>query len=158
MPPTQAKKSRALLIGRRVLDEDLSSVLSGYGYFVEHCRTRLEGVRKFRQHRPALVIVDMDAVSGLPERFFRFFRLVREHSIVLVAADKQQESLAARYLLWGAQDVLRLPLRHNDLNFTLSRTSVYHRKMVRSSFLRNLFYFGIAMTPLWVLALYLALR
>jgi DNA-binding response OmpR family regulator len=156
--PTDAKKSRALLIGRRVLDEELRAVLSGYGYIVDHCRTRLEGIRKFRQNRPALVIVDMAAVSGLPERLFRFFRLVREHSIVLIAADKSQEPKAARYLLWGAHDVLRLPLLHNELNFTLSRTSVYHRKLVRRSFLRNLFYFGFAMTPLWVLALYLAWR
>jgi DNA-binding NtrC family response regulator len=154
----EAKKSRALLIGRRVLDEDLRTILSGYGYMVEHCRTRLEGVRKFREHNQALVIIDVEAIGGFPERLFRFFRRLREHSIVLVAVDKLQEQQAAHLLLWGAHDVLRLPLYHNELNFTLSRTSVYHRDLVRGSFLRNIFYFCIAMAPLWVLVLYFALR
>lgn len=156
--PGSEKKIRALLIGRRVLDEDLRAILGGYGYLVEHCRTRLEGIKAFRRNRQALVIVDVDAVNGFPARFFRFFQMVREHAIVLVAADKAQEGQAARFMLWGAHDVVRLPLQHNDLNFTLSRTSVYHRELVRSSFYRNLFYFGVAMVPLWVLALYLALR
>jgi DNA-binding response OmpR family regulator len=156
MPAT--KKNRALLIGRRVLDDELRSVLNGYGYFVEHCRTRLEGIRKFREHRQSLVIVDVEAINGFPERLFRFFRLVREHSIVLVAADKVQEPQVARYLLWGAHDVLHLPLRRDDLNFTLSRTSAYHRMLVRSSFIRNTLYFGLAMLPLWVMAVFLALR
>jgi DNA-binding response OmpR family regulator len=155
--PVDAKKSRALLIGRRLLDDEIRGVLNGYGYLVEHCRTRLEGVLKFRGQPQSLVIVDVESIHGLPERLFRFFRLVREHSIVLVAADRKQESQATRYLLWGAHDVLRLPLRHEELNFTLSRTSAYHRNMVRSSFVRNALYFGLTMLPLWALALYAAL-
>ena len=153
-----AKKSKALLIGRRVLDEELRIILNGYGYAVEYCRTRQEGIRSFRKHRHPLVVVDAEAVNGFPERFFRFFRMVPGHSIVLVAADAGQEPRAARYLLWGAHDVLRLPLHHTDLNITLSRTSGYHRKMVRHTFLKNLAYFGLAMLPLWALVLFLIRR
>lgn len=140
------------------MDEELRATLNGYGYFVEHCRTRLEGTRKFREHRQSLVIVDVDAVSGYPERLFRFFRLVRENAIVLVAAKGEQRTEATRYLLWGAHDVLQLPLRREALNFTLSRTSAYHRDMVRSMYLRNVLYFGLAMLPLWAVLLFLVLR
>ena len=157
MADTQ-KHYRALIVGRKSLDEELSSILSGYGYFVEHCRTRLEGVRKFRSHKQSLVILDIEAVQGLPERLFRFFRLVRENSIVLVAADGRRQTQASRYLLWGAHDVLHLPLDRDALNFTLSRTSAYHRSLVRSTFLKNVLYFGAAMLPLWVILLYYVLH
>jgi DNA-binding response OmpR family regulator len=152
------KSYRALIVGRKSLDEELSGILSGYGYFVEHCRTRLEGVKKFRSHKQSLVILDIEAVQGLPERLFRFFRLVRENSIVLVASDIRRQPQASRYLLWGAHDVLHLPLDRDALNFTLSRTSAYHRSLVRSTFLRNVFYFSAAMLPLWALLLYYVLH
>ena len=156
--PTSQKSYRALIVGRKSLDEELNSILSGYGYFVEHCRTRLEGVRKFRSHRQSLVILDIEAIQGLPERLFRFFRLVRENSIILVAADSRRQPQASRYLLWGAHDVLQLPLNRDTLNFTLSRTSAYHRSLVRSTFLKNALYFGAAMLPLWVILLYYVLN
>ena len=149
-----AKKYRALIVGRKSLDEELSGILSGYGYFVEHCRTRLEGVRKFRSQKQSLVILDIEAIHGLPERLFRVFRLVRENSIVLVATDGRRQPQASRYLLWGAHDVLQLPLDRDALNFTLTRTSAYHRSLVRSTFLKNCLYFGLAMLPLWVMLLY----
>jgi len=153
------KNYRALIIGRQSLDEELNGILSGYGYFVEHCRTRLEGVRKFRSHKQALVILDIDAVQGgLPERLFRFFRLVRENSIVLVASESRRQAQASRYLLWGAHDVLDLPLDRDALNFTLSRTSAYHRSLVRSTFFKNLLYFGATMIPLWAILLYYVLH
>jgi DNA-binding NtrC family response regulator len=156
--PDSQKHYRALIVGRKSLSDELSSILSGYGYFVEHCRTRLEGVGKFRSHKQSLVIVDIEAVQGLPERFFRFFRLVRENSIVLVATDSRRRPQASRYLLWGAHDVLQLPLDRDTLNFTLRRTSTYHRSLVRSTFLKNALYFGLAMLPVWGIFLYFALN
>ena len=157
MSESDHKRNRALLIGRRVLDDELRSVLNGYGYVVEHSRTRLDGIRKFRAQRQSLVIVDIEAVNGFPERLFRFFRLVRENAIVLVASGPQQ-SEASRYLLWGAHDILQLPLKRDALNFTLSRTSAYHRALVRATFYRNAAWFGAAMLPLWVTLLFVALR
>lgn len=152
------KNHRALIIGRKSLHEDLNGILSGYGYFVEHCLTRLEGVVRFRSHRQALVILDMEAIQGFPERLFRFFRLVRKNAIVLVTVDDKTGPQAARYLIWGAHDVLHMPLKRDNLNFILSRTSAYHRSLVRSTFYKSMLYFGLAMLPLWALLLYLVLR
>jgi DNA-binding response OmpR family regulator len=152
------KSYRALIVGRKSLHEELSVILGGYGYFVEHCRTRLEGAKKFRSHKQSLVILDVETIQGFPERLFRFFRLVRENSIVLVAAESRTQTQVSRYLLWGAHDVLHLPLNRDALNFTLSRTSAYHRSMVRSTFLKNAFFFGMTMVPLWGILLYYVLH
>jgi DNA-binding response OmpR family regulator len=151
------KRNRALLIGRRVLDDELRMVLKGYGYMVEHSRTRDEGIRNFRSKRQALVIIDIEAVNGFPERFFRFFRMVRSNAIVLVASGPNQSEVS-RFLLWGAHDVLQLPLKRDALNFTLSRTSAYHRALVRATFYRNAAWFAAAMLPLWLALLLVSLR
>jgi ActR/RegA family two-component response regulator len=153
----EPKRNRALLIGRRVLDDELRSVLKGYGYMVEHSRTREEGIRNFRAKRQALVIIDIEAVNGFPERLFRFFRMVRSNAIVLVASGPNQAE-ASRFLLWGAHDVLQLPLKRDALNFTLSRTSAYHRALVRATFYRNAAWFAAAMLPLWLALLFVSLR
>lgn len=157
MPNAKPKRNRAILIGRRVLDDELNAALAGYGYLIEHSPTRLEGIRKFRSLRPALVIIDVEAISGFPERLFRFFRLIRDNVIVLVACEPNQAD-ASRYLLWGAQDIIHLPLKHDTLNFTLSRASTFHRDLVRATFYRNAAWFGLAMLPLWGMLLYVALR
>ena len=148
------KKYRALIIGRKSLDDELSSILNGYGYFVDHSRNRIEGVRKFRAHKQSLVILDVEMIQGFPERLFRYFRLVRESSVVLVAADAGYQAKASRFLVWGAHDILSLPLNRDAVNFTLGRTSAYHRSLVRSTFLKNVFFFAAALLPLWALFLY----
>lgn len=150
------KPGRALLIGRRVSDPELQGVLSGYGYRVEHYDTRDAGVRAFRGQKQALVIVDAEAITGFPERFFRFFGMVRDNAIVLVAAGPQVTE-ASRYLLWGAHDILPFPLKREALNFTLTRASGYHRSLVRATFLRYVAWFSAAMAPLWAAVVYLSL-
>ena len=149
-----AKKHRALLIGGGALADELRPVLNNFGYFVEHDATRLDGVRKFRDRRHSLVVVDSDVVTGNPERFFRFFQ-VAGGAIVLVASGKEHRpDASSRYLLWGAHDVIQLPLRPDALSFILGRTSAYHRRVLRMAFYRHVLYFGAAITPLWALLLY----
>ncbi len=149
------KPGRALLIGRRVADPELQNVLSGYGYRVEHCETRDDGIRAFRGQKQALVIVDAEAINGFPERFFRFFGMVRDNAIVLVAAGPQVNE-ASRYLLWGAHDILPFPLKPEALNFTLTRASAHHRSLVRATFVRYMAWFSAVMLPLWAAVLYLS--
>jgi DNA-binding response OmpR family regulator len=153
-----AKKHRALLIGGGGLADELQAVLESFGYFVEHCQTRGEGVRKFRERRQALVVVDAGVMQGAPERFFRFFGMSGGGAIVLVASGKERRADTARYLLWGAHDVILLPLRPDALRFILGRTSAYHRRVLRGAFYRNALYFGVAVLPFWGILLYFVLR
>ncbi len=154
----EARKHQALLIGGVALAEQLRAILNSFGYFVEHCPSRPEGVRSFRRHRQSLVIVDAELIGGYPERFFRFFRLARGEAIVLVASRPGAADESSRYLLWGAHDVISVPLRPDALSFILGRASTYHRRVLRAAFYRNALYFGAAVIPLWGILLYFVLR
>jgi PleD family two-component response regulator len=149
---------RILVIGSHQLEADLRVVLSSHGYFVEHCRTRLEGLRQFRARKQSIVILDMVAIQGFPTRLFRFFRQVRASTVVLIAADKQEQALASRYLLSGAHDILHLPLNVEALNSTLSRVSLYQRSIVRSVFIKHALFFAALMLPIWAALIYVILR
>lgn len=155
----ETPRSHALLIGGDVVGTELQGILRGYGYLVEQCRSTLDATRLYRQKKQALVIVETEVLRGFPGRLFRFFRMLNPQAVVLVAAapSRSGSTGTSRYLLWGAHDVIQLPLQRDALNFTLSRTSAYHRQLVRGIFLRNLFWFGLAVLPLWGLALYLLL-
>jgi DNA-binding response OmpR family regulator len=156
--PADVRKHRALLIGGGAHSDQLQTILNSFGYFVEHSPTRREGIRSFRKHRQSLVIVDAESIGGYPERFFRYFRLARSEALVLVASGRNADIESSRYLMWGAHDVIPLPLRPDALSFILGRASAYHRRVLRAAFYRNALYFGAAMVPLWGILLYFAMR
>ena len=59
----EANRDRVLVISNRgEVRNELVTLLSGYGYFVEYCATRREGIRKFRSHKQSIVILDVNAL------------------------------------------------------------------------------------------------
>jgi len=155
---TKNQHQRVLVIGSKRLEEDLRVVLNSHGYFVEHCRTRLEGMRQFRARKQAIVILEMVVIQGFPTRLFRFFRKVRASTVVLIAAGKQEQATASRYLHSGAHEILHLPLNLETLNSTLNRVSLYQRSIVRNVFFKHAIFFALLMLPIWAGLIYLTLR
>lgn len=152
-------RDRVLVISNRSeIRNELVTLLSGYGYFVEYCATRTEGVRKFRSHRQSLVIVDMGSLRAYPLRLFRFIRLVRRNAIVLIAAHKNEEAIAFSRIPLGAFDVLQLPLKTESLKLTLQRAQNHYRLTLENIFVKNVIFFGILIAPIWVLLAYLLIR
>src|SRR3989338_9216788 len=152
-------RQRVLVVsGRDELRNELITLLSGYGYFVEFCRNRLEAARKFRAHKQHLVILDMAALRFFPKRLFEFFRRIRRHSIMLIAADKEQEHDALRHLPLGAYDVLSLPLKTDSLRQTLHRALEHHRLLLENLFVKNLVFFGLLLLPVWAGLVFVLLR
>jgi len=149
---------RVLIIGSHRLESDLRVVLNSHGYFVEHSRSRLEGMRQFRARKQAIVILDMGIMQGFPARIFRFFHKVRASTVVLIAAGREDQPAASRYLLSGAHDILQLPLNLETLNSTLERIFVYQRSVVRSVFIKHALFFAALTLPIWVGLIYIVLR
>lgn len=152
-------RHRVLVISRSPdLRNELVTLLSGYGYFVEFCHSRMEGVRKFRAHKQSIVIVDVPALRTFPMRLFRFIRMIRRNAIVLIAANRKEEAEAVQKLDLGAYDILHLPLQTDFLKLTLSRALEHHRLMVENIFVKNVVFFGLLMSPIWATLAYLMIR
>jgi DNA-binding NtrC family response regulator len=154
-----ANRHRVLVISRSAdLRNELVTLLSGYGYFVEFCQNRMEGVRKFRAHKQSIVILDVPVLRNFPRRLFRFFRMIRRNTIVLIAANRKEEAEAVQRLDLGAYDVLHLPLKTDFLKLTLSRAVEYHKMMIENIFVKNVVFFGLLLLPIWALMGYLIVR
>lgn len=149
-------RHRVLVISRSPdLRNELVTLLSGYGYFVEFCQNRMEGVRKFRAHKQSIVILDVPVLRNGPKRLFDYFRTIRRNTIVLIAANRKDEVEAVQKLDLGAYDVLNLPLKTDILKLTLKRALEHHRLMLENLFVKNVLFFSLLMLPLWAYLAYL---
>jgi DNA-binding NtrC family response regulator len=149
-------RHRVLVISpSTTLRNELVTLLSGYGYFVEHSASRSEGVRKFRAHKQPIVILDIPVLKYWPARLFKLFQLVRKNTIVLIAANKKEEASAFQLMRLGAYDVLNLPLKTDFLKLTLTRALSHHKMLIESIFVKNTLFFGLFMLPIWVLIVWL---
>lgn len=152
-------RHRVLVISRSSdLRNELVTLLSGYGYFVEFCQNRLEGVRKFRAHKQSIVILDVPVLQNFPQRLLRFFATIRRNTIVLIAANRKDEVEAVQKLDLGAYDILHLPLKTDILKATLNRALEHHRLQMENAFVKNLIFFSLLMAPLWLYLAYLLLK
>jgi DNA-binding NtrC family response regulator len=151
-------RHRVLVISRsRDLRNELVTLLSGYGYFVEFCQSRMEGIRKFRAHKQSIVILDVPVLRTFPLRLFRFIQMIRRNTIVLIAANRKEEAEAVQRLNLGAYDILHLPLQTDFLKLTLKRALDHHKLTVENIFVKNTVFFGLLMAPLWAILAYLIL-
>lgn len=152
-------RQRVLIISRSLeTRNEMVTLLSGYGYYVEYCQSRMEGVRKFRAHKPPILVLDIPVLRVFPKRLFRLIQKVRKNTIILIAAHKREEDQAFEHLKLGAYDVLNLPLKTDFLKLTLSRALAHHRLLLENIFVKNTMLFSLLMLPIWVVLAVLLLR
>lgn len=155
----EANRHRVLVIsGNTEVSNELVTLLSGYGYFVEYCQGRMEGLRKFRAHKQPIVILDMKVLRIFPKRLFRFIHSIRKNTIVLIAASKKEEAEAFDRVSMGAYDVLNLPLKTDYLKLTLNRAMAHHRLTLENIFVKNVVFFSLLVSPIWAYLAYLVVK
>jgi len=153
--PGEARHRVLVISSSNDTRNELVTLLSGYGYFVEFCRDRLEGIRRFRAHKQSIVILDVHALRLFPRRLFRYFNAIRQNTIILIAANRKEEAEAIERLDLGAYDILHLPLRTDFLKLTLNRALQHHKLLMENLFVKNVLFFGIIMMPIWALLIIL---
>lgn len=152
-------RHRVLVIsGSMETRNEMVTLLSGYGYYVEYSHSRMEGIRKFRSHKPPILVLDIPVLRVFPKRLFRLIQKVRKNTIILIAAHKREEAQAFEHLKLGAYDVLNLPLRTDFLKLTLSRALAHHRLLLENIFVKNAMLFSLLMLPIWLTLAVLILR
>ncbi len=154
-----SSRQRVLVISKNDdLGHELVTILSGYGYFVEHVPDRMEGMRRFRAHKQSILIFDVHSLRRFSKRIFAMIKTVQKNAIVLVAANPGEEELAFQQLKLGAYDILSVPLKMDFLKLTLNRALDHHKLILDNLFARHALFFAGLMLPVWVAALFVFLR
>ncbi len=154
-----SNRHRVLVISQNAeLRYSLVTLLSGYGYFVEEAKSRIEGIQKFRAQKQSILIIDYPILRIFTKRLFKLVKLIRKNAIVLIAAQKKDQEQAYFQLGEGAYDILPLPLKTSSLMHTLNRAQNYHQTIVENLFIKNLVFFTLILSPVWLLTIYLLLK
>ncbi len=153
----EKNRPRLLVICRNAaVRNDLVTLLTGYGYYVDYVDTRKAGIESFQEHKQPIVIMDVPALTPSPGRVFRLFRVYRRNPVLLIAASREEETRLYPYLRSGVFDIVQLPLRTEYLPFVLRRLMEHSRLANQNEFLRGLLGVVFAFLPLWIgLLLYL---
>jgi len=149
-------RHRVLVISKNDdLRNDLVTLLSGYGYFVDDFKDRLEGIRQFRAHKQSIIILDIPILRRFSKRIFYLIKMIQINAVVLIAAHHKETQIAFQHMKKGAYDILNLPLKTEFLIQTIERAQSHHRTILENMFVKNVLFFGLLMAPLWLLTFYL---
>jgi DNA-binding response OmpR family regulator len=147
----EKNRTRLLLVCKdQRLSNDLVTLLTGYGYYVDYVATRKEGVHKFKQYKQAIVIFDVASLPRYPSHLFRVFRVYMSSPKILIIAKQEEEELVYPYLNNAVYDIIQLPLRFEYLNFTLRRLVTYDNLCARFEFLSTVMKLVLYTSPLWI--------
>ncbi len=148
-------RTRLLVISKDGrLRNDLVTLLTGYGYFVDYVDSRIGGLRKFRETKHAIVIIDVPTLPREPSHFFRSFRVYSRNPIFLIAAKDEEMIKVEPYLKKEVYDIVNIPLKMVYLNFSLKRLVDHMERMRSNEFLKTAIILAALATPIWLVLMY----
>jgi DNA-binding NtrC family response regulator len=151
-------RTRLLVISKdEAMRNSLVTLLTGYGYFVDYVENRHDGLRKFRENKHAIAIVDVHTLPRVPAHFFRAFRIYKRNPIIVIAANDEEMPRVYPYLCRDVYDILQLPLKMEYLDFTLKRLVEHNRLMKNNEFLKMLLLMLALIAPIWITLFYVLL-
>lgn len=136
---------------------DLVTLLTGYGYYVDYVESRAAGIKNFREHKQAIVIIDVPALPQFPERMFKLFSIYKRNPVILIAAQKTEENSIYQYMQQGVYDIVQLPLKPVYQHYVLRRLVEHSAMREKNEFLRNIATLLLLGIPVLSLALILLL-
>ena len=147
----EKNRTRLLIICRdQQLTNNLVTLLTSYGYYVDYCFSRKEGILKFKQHKQAIVIFEAALLPKYPRHLFRIFKIYSSNPKILITAKAEEEEKIYPFLNNGVYDIIQLPLRYEYLDFNMRRLVAYDTLSARYEFLHMLMKLVLFSSPLWV--------
>lgn len=147
----EKNRTRLLIVcSDQNLTNDLVTLLTGYGYYVDYVATRKEGIIKYKQYKQAIVIFDAASLPKYPRHLFKVFNFYSSNPKILIAARPEEEKNIYPFLNNGVYDIIQLPLRFDYLDFNIRRLVSYDNLMARHEFLTMVLKLVAYSSPLWV--------
>jgi two-component system response regulator ResD len=155
----ERNRPRLLIISKDPqVRSDLVVLLSGCGYYVDYVEDRAEGIAKFKNFKHAVVIFDVHALPSSPHRLLKLFSMYKKNPILLIVAQKEEESRLYPYMQLGIFDIVTLPFHVDYLYFVLKRLIQHSRLTAQNEFVRLLLFTILFTLPIWWVAIWLVAR
>ncbi len=152
-------RTRLLVIARDAkVRENLVTLLTGYGYYVDYVEDREQGLMSFIKYRQAVVIIDLPSLPSDPKEIMRLFMMHKKNPIIIVAAEIKDEKCVLQYLKNGVYDVLYLPLTMNYVEVVLKRLVNHVELLARAEFVQTLGTLTLLVMPVWIFCAFLIAR
>jgi DNA-binding response OmpR family regulator len=146
-------RPRLLIISKdNKVQNDLVTLLTGYGYYVDYVVNRTQAVAKFKNYKHAVVIIDFKTYINNGKRLFTVLKAIKKNPVVCVTANKDEEPLTYKYLQSGLYDIIQLPLKVEYLDFVLNRLIDNASTSVNYEFLKLLIMILFYATPLFIMS------
>jgi DNA-binding NtrC family response regulator len=149
-------RTRLLVIAQDLkVRENLVTLLTGYGYYVNYEQDREQGLKSFIKYRQTVVIIDLPSLPSDPEEMMRLFMVNKKKPIIIIAAETKDKKQVFKYLKKGVYDVLYLPLTMNYLEVVLKRLVTHSELFVYNEFTKTLVTLTLLVMPVWIFCAYL---
>jgi DNA-binding NtrC family response regulator len=156
---SERNRPRLLVISKDpMVRNDLVILLSGCGYFVDYVENRLEGIKKFRNFKHAVVIMDVHALPKYPKRMLKLFRVYKKNPIILIVAHYDEAQRIYPYMRLGIFDIVPLPFQVDRLYFVLKRLVEHSRLAAQNEFSKMFLYMLLITLPVWLIAIWFVAR
>lgn len=132
------------------LSNDLVTLLTGYGYYVDYVTSWKEGIQKFSQHKQTIVLIDAASLPKYPKHLLQMFRFYTLNPKIMIVATKEEEEKLYPYLDNGVFDIIQVPLRYDYIDFNLRRLVSYDRVCAQYTFLRMILELLYLSSPVWI--------
>lgn len=147
----ERNRTRLLIVCKdNDITNDLVTLLTGYGYYVDYVSSRKEGIIKYRQYKQAIVIFDAASLPKNPKHLFDVFSYYSSNPKILIAARPEEESKIYPFLNNGVYDIIQLPLRYEYLDFNLRRLVSFDCLQARHEFQTMALKLIGYSAPLWI--------
>jgi DNA-binding NtrC family response regulator len=154
----EKNRTRLLLISKdNSLRNNLITLLTAYGYYVDYADSRAKGLEMFKHNKQAIVILDVHALPENPDEMIQSFQVYRRDPIVLIAAGPDDEETVYPFLKKGVYDILHLPLRVEYLQVIFRRLVEHNSLRSQAEYMKVLLTLGLFSVPVWISCLLFAL-
>lgn len=149
-------RTRLLVIAKDLkVRENLVTLLTGYGYYVDYVEDREQGLKSFIKYRQAVVIIDLPSFPSDSEEMMRLFMMHKKNPVIIIAAEVKDEKHVLQYLKNGVYDVLYLPLTMNYVEVVLKRLVTHNELLARTEFVQTMGTLTLLVMPVWIFCAFL---
>jgi len=152
-------RNRLLIISKDYFVRDnLVTLLTGYGYYVDYVDNRHDGLIKFREHKHDIAIIDVHSLPHVPSHLFKAFKIYQRNPVIVIAAQIDELSQIYPYLYSDVYDIIRFPLNMDYLDIALKRIVNYNELIRKNGFLKMLITIFLLTAPVWIAFFHILLR